>query len=244
VEYAHAAGRFLRKPIAKQRLSHLVKRCTSRSQPYYLFPLQLNADVQIRHHFSPGRMEPAIEQVIASFARCAPKNIDLVLTEHPLETGVIDLKRFARRCGEAHGIGSRLRCLEGGSPRELVAGCRGMITVNSTMGPVAMGFGVPLIALGRALYAMPGLTFQGALDDFWHDAAPADPDLFDAFRRVVAARTQIAGGFYSASAIELAVQGATRRLEHDAAHAAPVQRAPQPHEAGFGFANGLHPITS
>ena len=243
VEYAHAAGRFLRKPLAKRRLSHLVKNLARDAQLYYLFPLQLNADVQIRQHFSSGRMESAIEQVIASFARCAPKNTMLVLTEHPLETGVIDLKRFARRCGEAHGVASRLLCLEGGSPRELVRGCRGMITVNSTMGPVAMECGVPVVALGRALYSMPGLTFQGALDDFWRDAAPADPDLFDAFRRVVAARTQIPGGFYSASAIELAVRGAAHRLEHFAAQAPPAQIVPQPRDPDFDFPNGLHPIT-
>jgi capsular polysaccharide export protein len=243
VEYAHAAGRFLRKPLAKRRLSHLVKNFARHSQLYYLFPLQLNADVQIRQHFSSGRMEPAIEEVIASFARCAPKNTMLVLTEHPLDTGVIDLKRFARRCGEAHGVASRLLCLEGGSPPELVRQCRGMITVNSTMGPVAMECGVPVIALGRALYSVPGLTFQGALDDFWWEATPADPELFDAFRRVVAARTQIAGGFYSAAAIELAVQGAAHRLEHFPAQAPPVQIVPQPREPDFGFPDGLHPVT-
>jgi capsular polysaccharide export protein len=243
VEYAHAAGRFLRRPIAKRRLSHVVKRLAARSQPYYLFPLQLNADVQIRHHFSSGRMETAIEQVIASFARCAPQNTWLVLTEHPLETGVVDLKRVARRCGHDHGIASRLLCLEGGSPHQLVRPCLGMITVNSTMGLVAMESGVPVITLGRAIYSMPGLTFQGALDEFWHDPTPADPDLFDAFRRVVAARTQIQGGFYSTSAIELAVQGAAHRLEHYAAHAPSVTRAAHPEEREFGFPDGLHPIT-
>jgi len=243
VEYAHGAGRFLRKPIAKRRLAHLVRSLAARSQPYYLFPLQLNSDVQIRHHFSSGRMETAIDQVVSSFARCAPKDTRLVLTEHPLETGVLSLKRVARRAGQDHGIASRLHLLEGGSPHELVRGCRGMITVNSTMGPVAMELAVPVIALGRAVYSMPGLTFQGGLDDFWGNAEPADPELFDAFRRVVAARTQIHGGFYSTSAIELAVQGAARRLEHDAAQVPAVSRVPQAREPDFGFASSLHPIT-
>jgi capsular polysaccharide export protein len=90
---------------------------------------------------------------------------------------------------------------------------------------------------------MPGLTFQGTLDDFWRDAVPADPELFDAFRRVVAARTQIQGGFYSASAIELAVRGAAHRLEDFAAQAPTVQIVPQPREPEFGFPDGLHPVT-
>jgi capsular polysaccharide export protein len=243
VEYAHAVGRFLRGPLARRHLARLAGGFANQSRPFYLFPLQLNADVQIRHHFSSGRMEPAIEQVIASFARRAPGDALLVLTEHPLETGVVDLGRVARQCAEAAGIESRMLYLEGGSPREFVRLCRGMITVNSTMGLVAMDCGVPVVTLGRAVYALPGLTFQGDLDDFWLNAAPADPVLFDAFRRVVVARTQINGGFYGAGPIAMAVQGAAQRLEQ---HAAPVPAVPtalRPREHDFGFAENLRPQT-
>src|SRR5207244_275834 len=73
--------------------------------------------------------------------------------------------------------------------------------------------GVPVVALGQAVYSLPGLTFQGPLDEFWLHGAPADPVLFDAFRRVVVARTQINGGFYGGRAIDMAVQGAARRVE-------------------------------
>ena len=121
--------------------------------------------------------------------------------------------------------------------------CRGMITVNSTMGLVAMDCGVPVVALGQAVYALPGLTFQGDLDDFWLNAAPADPVLFDAFRRVVVARTQINGGFYGASAIAMAVQGAAQRLEQPAAPVPAVPSALRPREHDFGFAEDLRPQT-
>jgi len=242
VEYAHAAGRFLRRPLAKRRVGRLARNLAAASQPFYLFPLQLNADVQIRHHFSSGRMEPAVEQVIASFARCAPGDALLVLTEHPLETGVVDLERAARRCAQAAGIESRLLYLEGGSPRELVRHCRGMITVNSTMGLVAMDCGVPVVALGQAVYALPGLTHQGPLDEFWLHGAPADPLLFDAFRRVVVARTQINGGFYGGRAIALAVQGAARRLEQHTTQAPAALPASRPREPEFDLPNALHPV--
>jgi capsular polysaccharide export protein len=242
VEYASAAGRFLRRPLAKRRLARIARNFAARSQPYYLFPLQLNADVQIRHHFSSGCMQFAIENVIASFARCAPGEALLVLTEHPLETGVVDLKSFAGRCARAAGIESRLLYLEGGSPREFVRQCRGMITVNSTMGLVGMDCGVPVVALGRAVYALPGLTFQGALDDFWEDGAPADPALLDAFRRVIIARTQINGGFYSHSAVALAVQGAAHRLQQQPAPVAVAQPVTPAREHEFAFASALHPV--
>jgi capsular polysaccharide export protein len=224
-------------------VARLARDLVQHAQPYYLFPLQLNADVQIRHHFPSGRMESAIEQVIASFARRAPGEALLVLTEHPLETGVVDLKPIAYRCAAQAGIESRVLYLEGGSPRELVRRCRAMITVNSTMGLVAMDCGVPVVALGQAVYALPGLTFQGALDEFWQCAAPADPALFDAFRRVIAARTQINGGFYSTSAIERAVRGAAQRLEQHLAPVPATQPAPPTREHDFGFPNNLRPIT-
>jgi capsular polysaccharide export protein len=242
-EYAHAAGRFLRRPLAKRRLARIARDFVARAQPFYLFPLQLNADVQIRHHFSSGCMQSAIELVIASFARSAPEEALLVLTEHPLETGVIDLGSFARQCARAAGIESRLRYLEGGSPRDFVRLCRGMITVNSTMGLVGMDCGVPVVALGRAVYALPGLTFQGELDEFWQGAAPADPELLEAFRRVIVARTQVNGGFYSDSAIAMAVQGAAQRLLQRPAQVAAVQPAAPAVEPEFVFANILHPVT-
>jgi capsular polysaccharide export protein len=217
VEYVHAAGRYLRKPFAKWRAASVARRFAARSQPFYLFALQLDADTQIRQHSAFGRMQPAIEHAIGSFARHAPAEALLVVTEHPLDTGVVDLRRAARRCADQNGVGSRLAYLEGGTPPALLRLCRGMITVNSTLGILALGMGVPVAALGRALYALPGLSYQGALDEFWRDAAPPDAILFDAFLRVMVARTQINGGFHSGSGIALAVQNAALRLQqHDA----------------------------
>jgi capsular polysaccharide export protein len=105
-----------------------------------------------------------------------------------------------------------------------------------------MGAGVPVIALGRAVYTLPGMTFQGDLDDFWLEATPADPALFDAFRRVVVERTQINGGFYSKRAVALAVEGAARRLERYAPQAPAVQPAPRTLEREFGLADVLRPL--
>jgi capsular polysaccharide export protein len=120
--------------------------------------------------------------------------------------------------------------------------CRGMIIVNSTTGLIGMGCGIPVIALGRPIYSLPGLTFQGDLDDFWDHGVPADPVLLDAFRRVVAARTQINGGFYGAGAIAMAVQGAAQRLEQHASQVRAVQPASYPREQEFGFPDDLRPI--
>jgi capsular polysaccharide export protein len=242
-EYAHGAGRFLRRPLARLRGRGLVRDFAARSQPFFLFPLQLDADTQIRHHSDFGSMEPAVRAVIESFARFAPADALLVLTEHPLDTGVVDLRRVAVRCAAKVNISGRVIYLESGSPPGLLQLCRGLVTVNSTLGLHGLECGVPVVALGRSIYNLPGLTFQGGLDEFWRGASPADATLFDAFRRVVAARTQIHGGFYSTSAIALAVSNAAHRLQCEAA-AAPAALAPQrARERDFAFADDLRPLT-
>jgi capsular polysaccharide export protein len=69
------------------------------------------------------------------------------------------------------------------------------------------------MALGKAVYDMPGLTYQGHLDDFWTHAAPPEAKLFDAFCRVLAARCMIPGSFFNEMGLRLAVEAAVERLE-------------------------------
>ena len=225
VEYAAGAKRFPMKPWSKRRKAALLQQIMGNGQPYYLFPLQLDADSQIRFHSSFGRMAPAIEKVIRSFASSAPADALLVITEHPLDTGLVELGRITREYAAAAGVAERVIYLQGGSPDELVKGSRSVVTVNSTMGILALTFSVPVVALGHAIYDMPGLTFQGTLDDFWSQGTAPDAATFDAFRRVVASRTQVNGGFYSSMGLDLAVDGVMTRFEM-AALASPVRKSP------------------
>ena len=226
VDYAHAAGRFLHRPLVKRRTVARCERLAARPQHYFVFPLQLDADTQIRHHSVFRRMQPAIEHVIASFARHAPGDALLSVTEHPLETGVAGLKLIVDRCAADFGVHSRVVYFEGGTPDRLLRGSRGVITVNSTIGLRALSWGLPVTTLGQAVYALPGLTFQGTVDEFWRHAAPPDPILFAAFRRVLVVRTQINGGFYSASGISMAVREAASRLQQEPALGQSVREQP------------------
>ena len=70
--------------------------------------------------------------------------------------------------------------------------------MNSTVGFSAIHHGKPVKPCGIAFYDMHGLTFQGALDDFW-SAAPTfrpDPELYRRFREHVIRHTQLNGNFY------------------------------------------------
>lgn len=240
-EYAVGSRRFPLKLVTAQRTSRQVRAIERGGRPYFVFPLQLDADSQIRFHAPPGGIAGAIRTVLLSFAEHAPAETLLVITEHPLDYGPQDQLAAARRLVAMLGLQERVTLLRGGSPMSLLRAARGLVTVNSTLGLSALAEGVPVIALGRAVYQVPGLTHAQGLSRFWRQPQPPEPTLFDAFRRVVRDRTQINGGFFSPEAIAMAVAGSLSRLQllraEQGAPASPVPAAvtasqPQPAPRG------------
>lgn len=211
-EYRAGARRFFTRARERAAAQALAAALVAEQRPFFLFPLQLDSDAQIRVHSEFGAMAPAIEAVIASFARAAPAEVQLVISEHPLDQAVVDLQAVVQRAAAAAGLSSRVVFLRGGTPPPLLGACRGLVTVNSTIALSALELGRPVVALGRAVYRIPGLVHAAALDAFW--TAPTRPDdaLFAAFRRVLIERTQIPGGFYSPHARLRVVTAALPRL--------------------------------
>jgi capsular polysaccharide export protein len=180
--------------------------------PYFLFPLQLDSDAQIRFHSSFTGMAEAIRLVIASFAAHAPAEVTLLLKEHPLDNGLRDWRALAAELAAEHGVAQRVVYIETGDIALIVLAARGLVTVNSTTGTLALACGVPVQTLGHAVYDVPGITCQAGLDRFW--AAPGAPDaeVFEAFRRVLVARCLIPGGFFSDTGMDLVVRGVVARM--------------------------------
>ncbi len=196
--------------------------------PIYFFPLQLDCDYQMRVH-SPFRATSlAIDHVLRSFAHHAPSTARLVVKLHPMDSGVVDWMGMVGHVAAEYMVGERVTVLDGGELPKLLARAHSVVTVNSTVGSAALAKGLPVIALGSAVYDIPGLTYQGDLDRFWTDATPPDAELFDAFRRVVAARCMIPGSFFNETGLQVAVEAAVQRLE--AAYARPVRNVAEDQE--------------
>jgi capsular polysaccharide export protein len=223
LEYAGWIRRFVRAPITRRRTETALASLSTGDRPFFLLPLQLDSDSQLRINSPFGRLAPAVELILDSFARSAPPETLLVLKEHPLDPQLIDWRRLAHDRARRLGIADRILYLYGGDLRSLIERSRGVVTVNSTSGILALSLGVPVVALASPIYELPGLTFPGGLDGFWRGAGAPDPVLFDAFRRVVAVRTQVNGGFFSRKALALAVEGSVARLEAAAAGRALVE---------------------
>ena len=191
----------------------LLERLHAATQPYYLFPLQLDSDAQIRLHSPFLGILPAMQQVIASFAAHAPDDTRLVLKEHPLDNGVRNWEQEAADIAARFGVAERVDYLAWGDIVPVTRRARGVVTINSTSGTFALAAGVPVVVLGHAVYDIAELTWQGGLDTFWHDPVPPSPETFAAFRRVLIERCLIPGGFFSAEALDKVVRHAIARLE-------------------------------
>lgn len=205
--------RLLRRKAAAARSQALIAALETSSDPYMLFPLQLDSDAQIRLHSPFAGIADALRTVIASFAAHAPAQLRLVVKEHPLDNGVRDWRHETAVLAALHGIGDRVDYLESGDIVPVARQSTGMVTINSTCGTLALALDVPVIALGLAVYDIEGVTFQGRLDDFWRDPGRPDAETFAAFRRVLIDRCLVAGGFFSEEALAKVTEGVIARLE-------------------------------
>ncbi|MCR5891526.1 MULTISPECIES: capsular biosynthesis protein [Burkholderia] len=217
VEYAGLASRALKSRRQHRHADGVTQELLESGRPYYLFPLQLNSDTQIVVHSPFDGVRDAIEQVLQSFALHAPAGSCLVIKNHPLDTGLIDYRSFAQSRAREFGISDRLWFIDAGRLPTLLDHAQGVVLVNSTVGLSALHHQRPLIALGDAIYDMPGLTWQHGLDSFWREAGSPDMVLYQAFLDYVIHHTQINGDFYTRRGIAMAVSETVRRLE--ASHA-------------------------
>jgi capsular polysaccharide export protein len=218
IEYAGWLRRLALMRRSERRAAAAVE--TLAGDPIFFFPLQLDCDYQMRVHSPFRAMHLAIEHVLISFACHAPPASRLVVKLHPFDSGLVDWAGMVGHIAAEQMVAERVTVLDGGELPKVLASSRAVVTVNSTVGPQALANGLPVIALGKAVYDIPGLTFQGELDDFWHMATPPDAGLFDAFRRVLAARCLLPGSFFNETGLRLAVDAAVDRLE--AAYARPA----------------------
>lgn len=180
---------------------------------YFLFPLQLDSDAQIRLHSPFAGVADALKLVIDSFAVHAPTHVRLVVKEHPLDNGVRDWELEASDFAARAGVQDRVDYLAWGDIETVADRALGIVTINSTSGTLGLAKGLPVVVLGKAIYDMPGLTFQEGLDLFWRDPTPPDLETFAAFRRVLIDRCLIPGGFFSDDAIKKVIRHAIARFE-------------------------------
>ena len=189
-----------------------VQTLLAQGTPYFFVPLQLNSDSQVRDHERFHTMQLMLKHVLQSFAQQAPAHTKLVIKNHPLDTGWEHYDRVILNLVHQFALKDRVIYLEAGDLTSLVKHAQGTITLNSTVGYVALEQGCPTHCLGDPQYNLPGLTDQQDLSQFWGMPVAPEAELFARFKRVVVHTTQVYGGFYCPPSIAQAVQGSCERL--------------------------------
>lgn len=213
--FAEYAGWVISRPrklLAAGATAMAKRRLEQEPGTYFLVPLQLQTDYQLRAHSPFDDLRHAVRAIVESFAASGSRR-KLVFIVHPLDNGLIDWHRLIARLARERGVDHLVLPLHGGTPTGLLRNAAGVVTINSTVGLAALYFGVPVKALGNAIFDVAGLTSQAPLDRFWHEPAPPDPELLAAFLRALVGSTQVKGGYYERRSQDGAIAGFIERLE-------------------------------
>ncbi|RVT84523.1 capsular biosynthesis protein [Rhodobacteraceae bacterium CCMM004] len=168
--------------------------------PYHLALLQLEHDSSFQTHSPFSSMAEFLEVVIRGFAEGAPGHHHLVVKAHPLEDGRSNQRRAVKRLAQRFGVGARVHYVRGGKLAYLLDHARSAVTVNSTAAQQVLWRGLPLKAFGTAVFAKAEFVSTQPLPEFF--ARPTRPDsrAYRDYRHYLLETSQVAGGFYSASA--------------------------------------------
>ena len=174
----------------------LEKLISSHSKQYFLVPLQVHNDAQIKTWSNMPSSAAFIRRVIYSFSKHAPADTILVLKHHPLDRGYCDYTGIIDKLALKSGCKERVLYVHDLHLPTLLDHARGTIQINSTVGISSILHGTPVKTSGSALYDIEGLSFQGKLEDFWIDQYKIDKVLNQKFRQYLIQTNQINGNFY------------------------------------------------
>jgi len=212
-EYAGWIGRLLKSRRNARLALNTERRILASGRPYFVMPLQLETDYQIRAYSSYNTQREAIEDTIASMAAHAPFDTDLVVKLHPLDNGLVNWGKVVRATARRYGLQGRVHFMDGGNLVRLMASARGVVTINSTAGLQAVQKGTPVKVLGVAVYDIEGLTHRGSLDHFWRAPTQPDVELSAAFHRLLAVAVHVRGNFYSLKGMDAGAKAIATRLD-------------------------------
>lgn len=183
---------------------------------YFLVPLQVAADCNLQQAALGWNSHRLISAVLRSFAQTAPQDARLVFKIHPMERGHSNLTPLIHSTAKIHGVGDRVNVIGTGSLGLLARHAAGMITINSTSGLSAIFHGIPLMVIGKAVYANPHLAVcahgNPDFDAFWTHNQVASEGMrkgYLAWLKHVALKP---GDFYVSEGINLACEGILAKL--------------------------------
>ncbi|MFV0410716.1 MAG: capsule biosynthesis protein [Paracoccus sp. (in: a-proteobacteria)] len=192
--------RLLLAPVISVNRWLRTKRIRRSGHPFSMVLMQLEHDASFRAHSDYDCMAEFTGEVLESFTAHAPHHHHLVFKAHPLEDGRSRQRDDIMARAAELGIAERVHHIPGGKLAPLLGHARSVVTVNSTSAQQALWRGLPVKAMGRAVFDKPQLVSEQSLADFFiHPQRPA-PHVYQRYRDYLLETSQIPGGFYAARA--------------------------------------------
>lgn len=165
--------------------------------PYVLVLLQLEHDSSFIAHSPFDRMRDFSDLCLRDFAHHAPGHHRLVFKAHPLEDGRGHIRAAIMDEARRLGIADRVHYVSGGKLAALLSQARSVVTVSSTAAQQALWRGLPVKALGKAVFDKDELVSDQSLGAFFHRPDPPDRKAYRIYRTYLLQTSQVPGGFYS-----------------------------------------------
>lgn len=172
-------------------------------QRYFLLPLQVATDSQIKCHSNFGSIAQLIESTIDNFALHAPKNNALVIKHHPIDRGHTQYSDLIEQKAISLGVKDRVFYGHELHLPTLLKHTKGIVTLNSTVGISGLIHTLPVKVLGKAFWDHPKLTSDQTLDNFWQNPKKPEAKDIEKFLATIRHETQIKGSFYKHTEITL-----------------------------------------
>ncbi|WP_208999985.1 capsule biosynthesis protein [Roseibium hamelinense] len=212
LEYLRGAWRLLDEK-RRNRIAHdKIRALKASKQPFFVLPLQLEGDFQLRRHSPYESFSDVLEVILSSFAKEAPSDAVLAIKTHPLDVGFENWPAEIDRLARDSGLQGRIVFLDGGGLGPLFEGAAGLVTLNSTAGLEALQAGCPVKTLVPAHYDVEGLTHSGTLASFWNAPAKPDGDLLAAYVMAIAGTIQVRGSIHNQEGGPVAARNIAERL--------------------------------
>lgn len=176
---------------------------TKLDKRYFLAILQVYNDSQIRNHSPYKDVRNYINDVMYSFSKKAAPTDFLVFKHHPMDRGHRLYGPLIKKLGKQYGVSNRVIYVHDLPMPKMLTHAKAVITINSTAGISALIHNKPLKVMGRALYDIKGLTYQGHLNQYWSAQFKPDAKLFKKFSMYLRVNTQINAVFYGRKSPEM-----------------------------------------
>lgn len=166
---------------------------------YFVFPLQVHNDSQIKMHSQLKDMQKYIDLVIEDFSKNSLPQHHLILKHHPMDRGYRHYGQLIQQLAAQYHSSERVHYVCDVHLPTLLKNSLGVVTVNSTTGLQALYHDIPVKVLGSAIYDMAGLTEQKDLAEFWINPTAVNLYNYDIFRKNLIINSQLNGAFYGKS---------------------------------------------